>query len=194
MTRPLRLTVLAIAPAVAVLTLSACGGSGGSPATPPAPSASSVKTVKDMNGMNGMSGMDGMGEVRAALATPTGPALPPSLRLAQTALGQVVADQYGRVLYAFVPDADGSKQCTDSCIASWPRFTAGPAGAGSVATEAGLDAGLATTADVDDVHQVKYGKWKLYYYVGDGAPGAVDGQGVDDEWFVVKADGTLQKQ
>lgn len=39
--------------------------------------------------------------------------------------------------------------------------------------------------------QTTYGGWPLYYYVGDAAPGDVNGQGLDGQWFVVGADGKL---
>jgi len=29
------------------------------------------------------------------------------------------------------------------------------------------------------------GKWALYYYAGDGAPGDANGQGVNGKWFAI---------
>src|SRR5262249_12131955 len=52
---------------------------------------------------------------------------------------------------------------------------------------------LSETTRTEGTRQATYNNWPLYYYVGDVGPGDVDGQGVDDAWFVVGADGKLIK-
>jgi predicted lipoprotein with Yx(FWY)xxD motif len=37
------------------------------------------------------------------------------------------------------------------------------------------------------------GKWALYYYSGDGAPGEANGQGVGGKWYAIDANCTLVK-
>ena len=37
------------------------------------------------------------------------------------------------------------------------------------------------------------GKWALYYYAGDGAPGEANGQGSDGKWFAIDANCKLVK-
>jgi predicted lipoprotein with Yx(FWY)xxD motif len=37
------------------------------------------------------------------------------------------------------------------------------------------------------------GKWALYYYAGDGAPGEANGQGVGGKWYAIDANCTLVK-
>jgi predicted lipoprotein with Yx(FWY)xxD motif len=51
------------------------------------------------------------------------------------------------------------------------------------------------TGDVDTITgtdgstQVTLDGWPLYYFAGDSAAGDTSGQGVDDVWWVVGADG-----
>ncbi|TDC35348.1 hypothetical protein E1211_15990 [Micromonospora sp. 15K316] len=49
------------------------------------------------------------------------------------------------------------------------------------------------TDRAEGTRQATYGDWPLHYYVGDLGPGDVDGQGVDNVWFVIDADGKLIK-
>ena len=37
------------------------------------------------------------------------------------------------------------------------------------------------------------GKWALYYYAGDGAPGDANGQGSNGKWFAIDANCKLVK-
>ena len=49
-----------------------------------------------------------------------------------------------------------------------------------------------TAARPDDgSEQATYNDWPLYHYAGDAEPGDTNGQGVNDVWFVVGADGSL---
>ena len=107
-----------------------------------------------------------------------------TVAVASTELGDVVVDGDGRTLYMFVPDEGGEPTCTDDCAAVWPVFE-GPAEAGD-----GADAALLSTAThPSGVTQVTYGGWPLYHFANDAAPGDVNGQGVNDVWFVVGPDG-----
>ncbi len=128
---------------------------------------------------------------------PTQPASQPAadqavvrVEIAQSSLGPILTDQNGRTLYAFTNDKDGNSSCTGQCIATWPALISRqPATAGS-----GIDkALLSQTTRSEGTVQATYGGWPLYYYVGDVGPGDVDGQNVDDKWFVVGADGKLIK-
>lgn len=113
-----------------------------------------------------------------------GGAVTAAVVLAGSALGDVLVDQDGNVLYLFVPDAQGPSVCNDGCATAWP-----PLLAGSVVGE-GVDAGLLGTAPREDgSEQVTYNGWPLYYYADDSAPGDTNGQGVNDVWYVVSATG-----
>ncbi len=112
------------------------------------------------------------------------------VEVAQSSLGPILTDQNGRTLYAFTNDKNGTSSCTGDCIATWPALASkqepavGPGAAKAL---------LSQTARAEGTVQATYGNWPLYYYVGDVGPGDVDGQGVDDAWFVVGADGKLIK-
>ncbi|KAK1177404.1 hypothetical protein B7755_004065 [Streptomyces sp. NBS 14/10] len=111
-----------------------------------------------------------------------------AIAVADSGLGSILVDGEGRTLYAFTKDKDGASNCDAKCIAVWPALT----------STAKASAGRGTKASM--IHEVRksggavhvgYGDWPLYYYVGDAAPGDVNGQGLDGEWFVVGADGKL---
>jgi predicted lipoprotein with Yx(FWY)xxD motif len=76
------------------------------------------------------------------------------------------------------------------CIATWPALISRqPATAGQ-----GVDkALLSQTTRAEGTVQVTYGGWPLYYYAPDVDPGDIDGQNVDEVWFVLGADGKLIK-
>lgn len=112
------------------------------------------------------------------------PADAAEVALASTEFGEVLVDGDGRALYLFEPDDAGESTCYDECAATWPPVT-GPATAGS-----GVDATLlGTTTRTDGSVQVTYAGWPLYLFAGDDSPGDVNGQGVNDVWWVVDADG-----
>ncbi|MEU7907431.1 hypothetical protein [Actinoplanes sp. NPDC049118] len=116
----------------------------------------------------------------------------PEVRVQQTALGEILTDQGGRTLYAFVPDKKGFGSCTEDCQATWPPFVSGQ----KPKAGPGVDPALLTVIPTEGgVDQVKYADWPLYTYVADVGPGDVDGQGEEDgQWWVVGTDGTLNKK
>lgn len=111
-----------------------------------------------------------------------------TVALADGALGPILVDAGGRVLYGFTVDADGVSTCYEECAAAWPPLLDD----GGATVGEGLDAALLTTVDrTDGTKQLKYGDWPLYYFAGDSAAGDTNGQGVNDVWFVIGADGAL---
>lgn len=106
------------------------------------------------------------------------------LLLADTALGEVLVAADGFTLYLFTPDAQGPSTCYDQCEANWPIV------AEITSVGEGLDPALlgTTTRDNGDV-QATYNGWPLYYFAGDATPGDVNGQGVNDVWWVIDAAG-----
>jgi predicted lipoprotein with Yx(FWY)xxD motif len=130
------------------------------------------------------------GAAAAAPTTAAATAAPaPAASLADSSLGKIVVDGSGRTLYAFTKDANGTSTCLDACANAWPPAIV----TGDVAVQ-GLDQSLFTTAPrPDGSMQLKMGKWPLYTFSGDAAPGDVNGQGSGGSWFVVGQDGKLVK-
>jgi len=110
------------------------------------------------------------------------------IALADSSLGQIIVDGEGKTLYMFQPDEAGTPTCYDDCATAWPPLLADDAA--SVTAGTGLDATKITVVDrTDGGKQVKYGNWPLYYFANDAAAGDVNGQGLNDVWYVVGADG-----
>jgi predicted lipoprotein with Yx(FWY)xxD motif len=112
------------------------------------------------------------------------------VRRAESALGTILVDQEGFTLYAFFADTDGESTCTGECLANWPA---------AVVEDTDLNVGnldpalFSTVENPEAGTMLKAGDWPLYRFVGDAAPGDVNGQGLDQNgglWFVVGPDGT----
>ncbi|MCU1432483.1 MAG: hypothetical protein JWP95_1588 [Actinotalea sp.] len=99
-----------------------------------------------------------------------------------TDLGEVLVDAEGMTLYVFDPDAQGASTCYDACATAWPPLIAeGQPAAGDGAD----DAMLGTVERTDGAQQVTYDGWPLYSFADDAAAGDVNGQGLNDKWWVV---------
>ena len=106
-----------------------------------------------------------------------------------TALGKVLVDSNGRTLYGFTNESAGTPTCVGACATTWPPLTVNNAG-----LPAGLDAKLfSIVTRPDGSHQLRAGKWPLYRFAGDAAPGDVNGQGTAG-FFVVMPNGSLNKR
>jgi predicted lipoprotein with Yx(FWY)xxD motif len=110
------------------------------------------------------------------------------VRLEKSGIGMILTDQNGRTLYGFTIDKGGKSSCTDACIATWPALLSRRA----ATVGEGVDkAMLSTVTHAEGASQITYNNWPLYYYVGDVGPGDIDGQGIDNVWFALGADGKL---
>lgn len=109
-----------------------------------------------------------------------------SLIIGESDLGPIVTDEEGNTLYVFLPDDQSDSVCYDQCEAAWPPLV------GAFTAGSGVDATLlGTTTRTDGSLQVTYDGWPLYYFANDNAPGDTNGQGLNDVWFVVDAEGTI---
>jgi predicted lipoprotein with Yx(FWY)xxD motif len=119
---------------------------------------------------------------------------PPGLligaKVGQSGLGDVLTSEGGLTLYGFTNDVRAKSTCSGTCADAWPPvivdedWNVGP----------GLDTGIfATTVRDDGSLQLVAGKWPLYTYSGDAAPGDLTGQGSGGVWFAVATDGRLIK-
>ena len=152
----------ALVSVAAVALLAACGGSGGNQA--------------------------GSSSSKSSSSSSSSATAAPAVKVTTTALGDVLTDPSGRLLYMFDPDKQGDSTCYDQCAKAWPPLEAkGTPGAGQ-----GADASLlGTTTRKDGSKQVTYGKWPLYYFTPDQKAGDVKGQAVGGVWWVVSGDGKV---
>ncbi|MEQ8718867.1 MAG: hypothetical protein RIE08_14750 [Acidimicrobiales bacterium] len=108
----------------------------------------------------------------------------PLVEVTRSSLGDILSSG-GFALYLFTPDPPGETTCFDSCAGLWPPLE----GDGTVEVGAGLDAERFGLIDRGDgTMQVTYDGTPLYFYAPD-SPGTTDGQGLNEVWFVVDADG-----
>lgn len=107
-----------------------------------------------------------------------------AIEVNSTSLGDVLTDADGMTLYMFTEDGGGSSACEGSCLSTWPILKGKP-DAGS-----GADASLIGTIKRGDGDtQATYGGHPLYYYAGDSSAGDVNGQEVQETWYVLDAQG-----
>ena len=127
----------------------------------------------------------------AAIAETTAPADdsgPAGALLGDGPSGDLLVGPDGRSLYAFTNDTQAISTCYGTCAEDWPPVIVGP----DWTVGPRLDSGIfATTVRDDGQLQLVAGKWPLYYYAGDGAPGDINGHGAGDVWFLVDPDGSL---
>jgi predicted lipoprotein with Yx(FWY)xxD motif len=112
-----------------------------------------------------------------------------SVKLADSPLGKIMVDAEGRTLYGFTKDANGAPTCTDACAKAWPASSVN----GQPVAGTGIGATLRAVTSPTGGSMIVAGKWPLYRFAGDAAPGDINGQGSGGVWFAVAADGTLIK-
>lgn len=160
---------------VLALLLAACSSGGGatpSAAAPETPAPASEAPVSEAPASEAPASAAAGGAVTVMVAT--------------TDLGDILVDGEGRTLYMFKPDEAGTPTCYEDCEANWPPLTV----TGEVTVGEGLDAATFTTiARTDGSMQVKAGNWPLYYFKNDAAPGDINGQDINDVWYVVSPTG-----
>jgi predicted lipoprotein with Yx(FWY)xxD motif len=111
----------------------------------------------------------------------------PSIQVAESTFGSIITDAEGFTLYLFTKDGEGGvPTCVDGCATAWPPAIVD----GPIVVGPGIDPALVTTVDTINGPQLKIGKWPLYRYAGDTAPGETGGQASGDVWFVVGTDAT----
>lgn len=101
--------------------------------------------------------------------------------VAHTALGYVMAQANGQVVYTYAKDVKGgSPTCTGSCAASWPPVTGTPK-AGPADTFPGTFGVIKGSGGVE---QVTYNGYPLYTFQG-AQSYSVAGNGIGGVWHVV---------
>jgi predicted lipoprotein with Yx(FWY)xxD motif len=109
-----------------------------------------------------------------------------SVTTVSTSKGKVLAS--GKTLYTLKPS---STPCTAACLKVWPALVL-PKGVTKPKAGTGVTASKLGSTTKAGVHQVTYGGKPLYYFVGDTAPGQVNGNVTDawGKWTAVTAKGT----
>ncbi len=113
-----------------------------------------------------------------------------AVKTATTPLGQILVNPSGRTLYTFTKDSNSTSSCTGACAATWPPVLV----TGDLKVDGNLSGSLfSVITRPDGTKQLEAGKWPLYTFSGDSAPGDTNGQGSGGYWFVVGAEANLVK-
>jgi predicted lipoprotein with Yx(FWY)xxD motif len=99
--------------------------------------------------------------------------------------GEFLTDGTGRTLYYLATEKTGETACTGTCLANWPAFSSGPL----VAPSKLKAADFAGTSRPDGASQSLYKGRLLYYFAKDTRPGEMNGQGVNNVWYVANSTG-----
>jgi predicted lipoprotein with Yx(FWY)xxD motif len=118
----------------------------------------------------------------------------PALKTFGTPIGIVVTGGNHHTVYVFDLDHRGTHRsaCTGACLRAWRPVTF----AGTAHTRiraAGITAAVRSIPAAHHRRQVTLAGWPLYYYVGDAAPGDVNGRGSGGVWWPVSPDGSRIK-
>lgn len=167
---------------VGVAVVAACGGEGGGDTTTLATTEEEVTTTAD-------AGQEDPATTTTAgsdEASTTAAEMMDGVHAADTDLGTVLVDPDGLTLYVFTADSDGESACYDQCAQTWPPVAA------DTSISSDLDAAMFGSIErTDGTQQLTINGMPLYLFASDTAPGDVNGQGVNDVWFVVDAEGNM---
>lgn len=163
-----RLIAPALAAALTVVGLAACGSSGSTSSSSSAAAASAGTSSS------------------AAMAAAT-------VQLRSSKLGRILTDATGRTLYLWLADKGGKSACTGACAGAWPPLVSHGAPHAGTGVTAGK---LGTVKRAGGALQVTYAGHPLYTFSGDSAAGQVNGQGstaFGAAWYAVSAGGSAIK-
>jgi len=134
------------------------------------------------------SGSSGSSNASNSDSKPTS-AGPVTISVASSGVGDILNDSHNRALYLFKKDTGPKSTCFGPCAQNWPPVRA----TGKPTAGSGANASLISTIKRSDgAPQVTYNGHPLYLYVGDNAPGAINGQGLTAfgaTWYVVSPQG-----
>lgn len=195
----MRTRVLMAVVAASALGLAACGSDNSSTSSTAAPAAQAATTAAAATTATtpastattaGGAYSEGGGYGAPAPTSAPAAAAATTLTLIDSPLGKILGDAKGNTLYIFTKDTSGTSVCVDACANAWP-----PAAATGTPTAAtGITAtGLGTITRADGTTQLAINGQPLYRFAGDAAPGDTAGQGSNQVWWVVGADGTAIK-
>jgi len=95
---------------------------------------------------------------------------------------QYIVDVNGNTLYNFTKDQPDVSNCKGGCLKAWPVFYAENIVVPSIMN----NSDFSVITNSEGTKQTTYNKMPLYYYINDTARGDINGQGVNDAWFIVE--------
>jgi predicted lipoprotein with Yx(FWY)xxD motif len=166
--------LIAVSAGVAAFAAVAAGCSSNSGSTTPAATSSAPASSAPSSAPAGTSGAAAGGAA--------------TVKVANSADGQILVDGSGRTLYLFEADKGTVSSCNGACATAWPpETTTGTPQATGVSASM---VGESTRADKST--QVTVGGHPLYYFADDTKAGDINGQGVNafgGLWYLVGPSG-----
>jgi predicted lipoprotein with Yx(FWY)xxD motif len=104
-------------------------------------------------------------------------------------LGKYVTGANGMSLYFFQKDSGSTSACSGACADNWPPVIVTMAD--DATAGAGITGTLGTITRDDGKLQLTLAGHPLYYFKGDSAAGDVNGQGINDVWYLAGVDGSM---
>ena len=96
-------------------------------------------------------------------------------------VGRYLTDIKGMTLYCYKNDSAGKSTCLGECVVKWPIYYR----AVVVVADGLRKSKFKIFMRIDGKKQTTYKGRPLYYYSDDKVPGDMNGQGVDNVWFIV---------
>ena len=103
-------------------------------------------------------------------------------------VGEYLADSDGMTLYYFKKDEPNKSNATGEILENWPAFMASDFEVPDGFNRA--DFGTIMRED-NKMEQVTYKDYPLYYFTKDEAKGDVNGEGINDAWYIINAETTF---
>lgn len=98
--------------------------------------------------------------------------------------GKYLTDTEGKTLYWFKKDSSGKSACSGPCLEKWPIYYRE-----TVAAPKGIKEGeFGTITREDGKKQTTFRGYPLYYWINDQQAGEINGQGVNNVWYVINPD------
>ncbi len=101
--------------------------------------------------------------------------------------GKILTDREGNTLYYFTKDVNDTSVCIDGCIANWPEFYS----AGLYLPSEMDRNDFSSFERTDGSMQTTFKGWPLYYFANDNQAGDINGENVNNVWYVAKPDYTI---
>ena len=99
------------------------------------------------------------------------------LAIVALADGREILAKDGLTVYLFDQDVDANSTCYDACANAWPPVLAKEGES--------FGASMGITIRKDGSQQLTYDGFPIYFFVGDGASGQINGDGLGGVWHII---------